>query len=155
MRRITVIGMIILGLVALPLVAAAAPALKGKTEICHMTGDGDLHTVEVSKNALQAHINHGDSKGACEEASVDEEAGVDFTASGSCTSMTSCTMDLQAIGAPSDTQTYWWVAIHQYTGFTAGGIAPNVTDLWPGTYEIALYLDGSITPSATKSITFP
>ena len=40
MRRITVVGMIILGLVAMPLVVAAKPPPKDKVEICHFTGDG-------------------------------------------------------------------------------------------------------------------
>ncbi len=33
--------------------------------ICHQTGNGGSHTITVSVNALQAHLNHGDYIGAC------------------------------------------------------------------------------------------
>lgn len=64
MRRIAVVGMIILGLVAVPLIAAAKPAPE-KTEICHVTGDGGTHTITVSEKALPAHLAHGDEELAC------------------------------------------------------------------------------------------
>ena len=38
-----------------------------KVEICHVTGKGDRsHTIEVSVNAMPAHLKHGDSLGACD-----------------------------------------------------------------------------------------
>lgn len=60
MRRIAVVGMIILGLVAVPLIAAAKPAPE-KVEICHVTGDGGAHVIEVSTKAMQKHMDHGDT----------------------------------------------------------------------------------------------
>lgn len=36
-----------------------------KVEICHVKGNGSSHTICVSPNAVQAHLNHGDSLGAC------------------------------------------------------------------------------------------
>ena len=41
----------------------------GKVFICHVTGrgtNGKTVTLEVSPNAVQAHLNHGDSLGACD-----------------------------------------------------------------------------------------
>ena len=45
----------------------------GKVFICHVTGqgtNGKTETLEVSPNAVQAHLDHGDSLGSC-DASVD------------------------------------------------------------------------------------
>jgi hypothetical protein len=36
-----------------------------KFEICHVTGNGDCHTIFVSENAVQAHLDHGDGRGSC------------------------------------------------------------------------------------------
>ena len=65
MRRITVVGMIILSLVAMPLVVSAAPSTD-KVEICHVTGDGDAHTISVSEKALKGHLKHGDLPLPCD-----------------------------------------------------------------------------------------
>ena len=38
----------------------------GKCTVCHRTGKpGKFLTLEVSCNAVQAHINHGDNMGPC------------------------------------------------------------------------------------------
>ena len=42
-----------------------------RVAICHGTGNGDYHTIYVSQNAVQAHLNHGDYLGPCTEIVVD------------------------------------------------------------------------------------
>lgn len=37
-----------------------------KVTICHVLGNGKTKTIEVDENAVQAHLNHGDSLGACD-----------------------------------------------------------------------------------------
>ena len=32
-----------------------------KVKVCHRTGNGNAHVIEISSNAVQAHLNHGDS----------------------------------------------------------------------------------------------
>ena len=102
MRRITVIGMIILGLVALPLMAAATPAPDKKVEICHSTGDGDFHTVEVSRNALQAHLDHGDPEGACDESVATFSATI-----GTACTFLGCPVTLDATGLNGEGPFIW------------------------------------------------
>ena len=36
-----------------------------KVTICHRTGSGSSHEITVSRNALPAHLAHGDTAGAC------------------------------------------------------------------------------------------
>jgi len=45
--------------------ASAAEYQYGKVTICHRTGNGESHTITVSRNALPAHLRHGDTIGAC------------------------------------------------------------------------------------------
>ncbi len=66
MRRIAIVGMILMSLVAVPLVAAAAPS--AKSDVCHVQDDGEMKTLTVGGKALQAHLNHGDTEGPCVEA---------------------------------------------------------------------------------------
>jgi hypothetical protein len=42
-----------------------------RVALCHGTGNGDYHTIYVSQNAVQAHLNHGDYLGPCTEIVVD------------------------------------------------------------------------------------
>jgi hypothetical protein len=42
-----------------------------RVAICHGTGNGEYHTIYVSQNAVQAHLNHGDYLGPCTEIVVD------------------------------------------------------------------------------------
>ena len=66
MRRF---GILVLGFVTvLMMVMPAQAAAKGhkddkdhKVEICHATGNGSYHAINVSENAVPAHLNHGDS----------------------------------------------------------------------------------------------
>ena len=47
-------------LYALTLVAGTAAAKQAKVEVCQATGNGGVHLIEVSENALDAHLGHGD-----------------------------------------------------------------------------------------------
>ena len=40
--------------------ASAVGQPQGKVDICHRTGNGSLHVINVSANALPAHLRHGD-----------------------------------------------------------------------------------------------
>ena len=33
---------------------------QGKQDICHLTGNGSYHVINVSMNAVPAHLRHGD-----------------------------------------------------------------------------------------------
>ena len=59
---------LMLGLLAYSITAPVAFAKKSKVVICHMpTGNPEnSHTIKVSENALQAHLDHGDSIGECQ-----------------------------------------------------------------------------------------
>jgi hypothetical protein len=52
--------------------AAAAKQYADKVTICHRTGSkkNPLRTIRVSRNALKAHLKHGDAVGACGPNSV-------------------------------------------------------------------------------------
>ncbi len=46
----------------------SAPAVEGervspapKVDVCHRTGNGDFHLINISSNALNAHLGHGDA----------------------------------------------------------------------------------------------
>jgi hypothetical protein len=43
------------------------PIKKGKVSICHNTTGNNPHTIEVSENALPAHLAHGDAPVPCPE----------------------------------------------------------------------------------------
>jgi membrane protein involved in colicin uptake len=47
-----------------------------KVTICHKTG-AEYHTLEISRSALQAHLDHGDSEGACDDKKKDDKPGDD------------------------------------------------------------------------------
>ncbi len=36
-----------------------------KVEVCHMTGNGNSHTINIAAPAVPAHVAHGDTEGAC------------------------------------------------------------------------------------------
>jgi hypothetical protein len=52
--------------------AASAKQYADKVTICHRTGSKKkpFHTIRVSRNALKAHLKHGDSMGPCGPNSV-------------------------------------------------------------------------------------
>ena len=41
-----------------------------KVTICHITGNSSSHEITVSTSAMQAHLNHGDAIGECEDSVV-------------------------------------------------------------------------------------
>jgi hypothetical protein len=49
---------------AMVLVAATAASAvgspQGKVDVCHRTGNGGVHEINISMNALPAHLRHGD-----------------------------------------------------------------------------------------------
>lgn len=49
---------------AMVLVAAGTATVfgspQGKVDICHLTGNGSYHIINVSANAMPAHLAHGD-----------------------------------------------------------------------------------------------
>ena len=49
---------------ALVLVAASTANVVGqpldKVNVCHRTGNGSFHEINISQNALPAHLKHGD-----------------------------------------------------------------------------------------------
>lgn len=40
---------------------SAKPSPENKVDVCHIEGNGSYHLINVSKNALQAHLDHGDA----------------------------------------------------------------------------------------------
>jgi hypothetical protein len=38
-----------------------------KVDVCHMTGSGKAHTINIARPAVAAHVAHGDTEGACAE----------------------------------------------------------------------------------------
>jgi len=49
---------------AMVLVAAGTASVQGrpldKVDVCHRTGNGSFHEINISRNALAAHLGHGD-----------------------------------------------------------------------------------------------
>lgn len=40
--------------------ATAVGQPQGKVDVCHRTGNGSFHEINISGNALPAHLRHGD-----------------------------------------------------------------------------------------------
>lgn len=40
--------------------ATAVGQPQGKVDVCHRTGNGSFHEINISSNALPAHLRHGD-----------------------------------------------------------------------------------------------
>jgi hypothetical protein len=40
--------------------ASAFGSPQGKVDVCHRTGNGSFHEINISANALPAHMRHGD-----------------------------------------------------------------------------------------------
>lgn len=40
--------------------ATAVGQPQGKVDVCHRTGNGSFHEINISGNALPAHMRHGD-----------------------------------------------------------------------------------------------
>ena len=83
MRRIAVVGMVILAVVAMPVIAGAKAGDKpAKVTICHVPDDGGTpHFIEVNAKAVAAHEAHGDYPEACEAPSDEPTDNLPPTAS--------------------------------------------------------------------------
>ena len=58
-KLLSVIAILVLLLAALPVLSVGAlPA--DKVDVCHREGNGEFHLINVSENALDAHMAHGD-----------------------------------------------------------------------------------------------
>jgi hypothetical protein len=160
MRRITVIGMIILGLVALPLMAAAkSDKTPDKIEICHVDEDGETRTIEVSEKAKAAHLKHGDALEACPEASTTEPpVTASFVGAVTCGTgfyQLYCDLALDSGGSTGAIDTYEWA----YATGAQSGVSdePNPTFLGlfkNTTAEVTLTVTstGGASASVTQSI---
>ena len=154
MRRITVIGMIILGLVALPLMAAAKPAPDKKVEICHVDEDGETRTIEVSKNAEAAHLAHSDEVGPCVETETTELPAIEaaFTFTKDCSGgFFNCVITVDAAASTGQIDTYAWAGPN---GSTATGVSATFGQLIPGTYTVTLAVSGP-GGTDTEAVTIP
>jgi hypothetical protein len=161
MRRITVIGMIILGLVALPLMAAAkSDKTPDKIEICHVDEDGETRTIEVSEKAEAAHLAHGDEAGPCADPTGAELPVLTAEFTGSVTCGTGfffmiCDLSLDSTGSSGDIASYEWTYA---TGDDAGiayGPTAKFEDLSKGTTaEVTLTVTSTAgdSTSTTQSI---
>jgi len=45
--------------------ATSSPVAQEKVAVCHVTGNGGSHTIDVAQPAVAAHLAHGDTEGAC------------------------------------------------------------------------------------------
>ena len=157
MRRIPVVGMIILSLVAMPLVVAAAPATEKKTEICHVTGDGEGHVITVSVNAVDNHLTKHedtmiDADHLAEDCGSQEDVEIvvpTLTASFTivddyCLSMTYCEVVVDASATEGDIETYIWLGTNlDYPSLKgATGKATTIGGLLPGNNVIRLDVKG-------------
>ena len=139
MRRITVIGMIILGLVALPLVAAAkSDKTPDKIEICHVDDDGESRTIEVSEKAETAHLAHGDAPEACAEPSTTEAPAVTAAFVGTVTCGEGfyelyCDLALDSDGSTGAIATYEW----DYGTGVQSGTSDKPNPIFSGLFKFA------------------
>ncbi|HSR44790.1 MAG TPA: hypothetical protein VLT15_06130 [Acidimicrobiia bacterium] len=172
MRRITVVGMIILGLVAVPLIAAAKPAPEKKVEICHFDDDGIGHVINVSVKALPAHLAHEDY--AIDGSNSVEGCGTevpptgtgtpaptaDFTSLSTCVDDfigITCTLALDGNASTGQIDTYiWYVTGDQTSPRSAAGATAQIEGLPRGTYQIDLSVSGpGGSATTTGSVTIP
>ncbi len=59
MRRLFILGIAVATLMTVAAgIATAGPA--PKVDVCHRTGAGTFHLINISQNAVQKHIDHGD-----------------------------------------------------------------------------------------------
>lgn len=54
------IAALVAALIGMTLVAAPADAKNEKVDVCHITGNGSFQLINVSENAVRAHVDHGD-----------------------------------------------------------------------------------------------
>lgn len=59
-KLVRVIGILVLLIAAIPMVSVGAAP--GKVNVCHRTGNGSYHLINISTKALPAHLAHGDGQ---------------------------------------------------------------------------------------------
>ncbi len=77
-KLINILLVLALLMVLVPVMAVGAGSAN-KVAICHRTGNGSFHLINVSVNALSAHLGHGDGQPGL---SVPEMEG--YTFDGNC-----------------------------------------------------------------------
>lgn len=121
-----------------------------KVSICHRSNDGSYHTLCISSSAVQAHLDHGDSLGSCEDTYTCDTAPA-------CTAITAPAN--AAVDVSTNSTIAWNVAggfVEGYTvsvGTTSGGtdVADNVdvgdaTSYDPGTLDYTTTYYVTVTP---------
>jgi len=68
-RRLVAAALLPALVVAAARAASVLGSPQGKQDVCHLTGNGSYHLINVSMNAMPAHLRHGDvlpdEYGAC------------------------------------------------------------------------------------------
>jgi hypothetical protein len=59
-----------------------------KVDVCHVTGNGSSHTINIARPAVAAHVAHGDTEGACAETTTSASTTTTTTAAQTSTSAT-------------------------------------------------------------------
>jgi hypothetical protein len=73
MNRKVVVAVLVLAMAAFGAVASLNAESEGKVDICHIPpgNPANAHTINVSVNAIPAHLAHGDFLGSCEAPPVE------------------------------------------------------------------------------------
>jgi hypothetical protein len=153
MKRISVIGLVILGLVAMPLVVAAAPNGARKMAVCHMPDDGGApHEIVVNGNALKGHLDHGDLVGSCPSELPENTAPTAVVGFSSvCSFFAGCTIYLDGTGSTDpdgDALSYAWTVSG---GASVTSTGPSFSFPGPaGEYGVTLTVsDGAMSHTAS------
>ncbi len=162
MRRIAVVGMIILGLVALPLIAGAAAGGTDKVQVCHFPdGGGDPHEIVIAEKALKGHANHGDTEGVCPDLSSLPPANtppVAVIAPIFCGSF-SCDMVLDGTGSfddEGDPLTFAWTVVGTSNTYSSSEPFWYIINPPTDTYEVTLVVsDGELSGTSHTTVVAP
>jgi hypothetical protein len=161
MRRIAVVGMVILAVVALPLVVGAKAGDKpAKVTICHIPDAGEAHEIVVSERALEAHLGHGDPVGDCPSDSdlppLNTAPVAVINVSASCSYFTGCALTLDgqdSFDDESDPLIYAWVIIAPNGSETTSDWPALAISGDPGTYQVSLTVsDGELFDTKVISV---
>jgi len=60
-RRMLLVAVVPAMVLVSAMTAAAVGTPQDKVTVCHVTGNGSVHAITVSGNAVPAHLAHGDS----------------------------------------------------------------------------------------------
>jgi hypothetical protein len=145
--------MIILGLVALPLIAGAAAGGTGKVQVCHFPdGGGDPHEIVIAEKALKGHANHGDIDGTCPALDSLPPANTPPVAVVApilprC-GMFACEISFDGSSSfdeEGDPLTFAWVVVGPTASFTSAAPAWWISEVPQGVYDVTLVVsDGDL-----------